>query len=170
MAIIGQVVDALACAEGQELYVDRLFPGEILVSEENSAKLDYFRPPVPAQVPVSSLCYLAPEIVTGAKIRTDRNRPDKKDREAATRSAIYSLGAIFYHMMAGIPPHEGNTEEELLPKILKGVPPSLSRVNLKVSPALARVVERTMSKDPKDRPASFAALKVDLKKLVAPTL
>ena len=62
------------------------------------------------------------------------------------------------------------TTEELMPKILKGVPPSLSRVNLKVSPALARVVERSMSKDPNARPASFATLKVDLKKLVSPTL
>jgi len=170
MVITGQIVDGLACAEGQEVFVDRLFPHEIFVSEENNAKLDYLRPPVPVQTPVSQLCYLAPEIVTAGKIHPKRNRPDPKDGEAATRSAIYSLGAIFYHMMAGIPPHEGKTEEELLPKILKGVPPSLSRVNLKVSPALARIVERSMSKDPKQRPVSFAALKADLKKLVSPVL
>lgn len=170
MAIIAQVVDGLAYAEGQEILTDRLFPREIIVSEENSAKLDYFRPPVAVRTPISELCYLAPEIVTGGKIHPGSNRPDPQDGEAAVRSAIYSLGAIFYHMMAGIPPHEGRTEEELMPKILKGVPPSLSRVNMKVSPALARVVERSMSKDPKDRPASFAALQADLKKLVSPTL
>ncbi len=170
MAIIGQIVDGLAYAEGQDILVDRLFPREILVSEDNSAKLDYFRPPVPVRTPIPEICYLAPEIVTGGKIHSDANRPDPRNGEAASRSAIYSLGAIFYHMMAGIPPHEGKTEAELMPKILKGVPPSLSRVNLKVSPALARVVERSISKEPKDRPASFAALQVDLKKLVSPTL
>ena len=170
MAIVSQVVDGLAYAEGQDLLVDRLFPREILVSEEHSARLDYFRPPVPVRTPVTDLCYLAPEIVTAGRMHPKGNRPDQQDREAAGRSAIYSLGAVFYHMMAGIPPHDGQTEEELMPKILKGMSPSLSRVNLKVSPALARVVERAMSKEPQDRPASFSALQVDLKKLVSPTL
>jgi hypothetical protein len=75
-----------------------------------------------------------------------------------------------YHMLAGIPPHEGQTTEQLLPKIMKDRPPSLRRVNLKVSPALARIVERAMSKDPAARHADFKEVRVDLKKIISPAL
>jgi serine/threonine protein kinase len=170
MTIASHIVDGLACAEGQGLLVDRLFPDEIFVNADQSAKLDYFRPPVARRMPVSSLCYIAPEVVSGGRLHSGQCRPDAASGEAATKSAIYSMGAITYHMLAGIAPHEGKTEEELLPKILRGVPPSLSRVNLKVSPALARVVERSMHKDPANRPTSFAAFQTDLKKLVSPAL
>jgi serine/threonine protein kinase len=88
----------------------------------------------------------------------------------ANHCAVYSLAAIMYHMLAGIPPHEGQSTEQLLPKIMKDRPPSLRRVNLKVSPALARIVERAMSKDPAARHKDFKEFRVDLKKIISPAL
>jgi hypothetical protein len=53
---------------------------------------------------------------------------------------------------------------------MKDTPPALRRVNLKVSPALARVVERAMDKDPRNRPPDFRAFELDLRKIIAPAL
>ncbi len=166
LGIASQVAEGLAYAQDQRQYVDRLFPSEIFVDEAGEAKLQFFRPPFPRQVEVRTLTYVAPEIISGGRLRSGADRP--ADPGAALPAAVYSLGAILYHMLAGIPPHEGETRDELLPRILKEDPPALRRVNLKVSPALARIVERAMSRDPKARPPDFKVLRADLRKIVSP--
>jgi serine/threonine protein kinase len=168
LSISEQVVDGLAYAEGQGLVTDRLFPSDILTDDENSTKLDYFCSPVTGRVPTWALAYLAPEVISARGLRVNGERPT--EREPALRSAVYSMGAILYHMLAGIPPFEGETDEEVLPKIVKGTPPPLRKVNIKVSAALVRVVERAMDKDPAARPASFSAFKEDLRKIISPGL
>jgi serine/threonine protein kinase len=170
LSIASQVADGLAHAQDQDLVLSRISPSEIYTSEDHQAKLEFFRPPVNVPVPVEDLPYIAPEIVSTGALRSASARPDAGQREFALRSAVYSLGAIVYHMLAGIPPHEGESEEQILPKILKEQPPSLRRVNLKVSPALARVVERALDKDPANRPADFKAFRSELKKIIAPAL
>jgi serine/threonine protein kinase len=170
LSIASQISDGLAHAQDQELILNRISPADIYVNDDHQAKLEFFRPPLSISVPVADLPYVAPEVISSGGLRSGSVRPDAGQRDHALRSAVYSLGAILYHMLAGIPPHEGETEEQLLPKILKDSPPSLRRVNLKVSPALARVVERTLDKDPANRPADFKTLKADLKKIIAPAL
>ena len=169
LSISSQVADALAYAEAQEQFIDRIGTRDIYVNDENAAKLDFFRPPVTRKIDPICLSYTAPEVISGGGLRST-GRPAASERDTASRGAVYSLGAILYHMLAGIPPYEGQTEEEMLPKILKTTPPSLRRVNLKVSPALARVVERAMDKDAKARPANFREFQLDLKKIIAPAL
>ena len=170
LSIANQVVDGLAYAEAQEQTVDRLSPADIVVTEDYTAKVDFFRPPLPGGPDPETLRYVAPEVVSSGRLRHGRARPAAADRGSAARSSVYSVGAILYHMLAGIPPFDGSTEEELMPKVLRGVPPPLARVNLKVSPALARVVERAMAKDPEGRPADFRTFQIDLKKIVSPAL
>ncbi|MCU0726956.1 MAG: FHA domain-containing serine/threonine-protein kinase [Planctomycetes bacterium] len=166
--IANQLAEGLAYAESQDHVIDRLDTADIYVNEENQAKLDLFRPPVALTPDTTAVSYLAPEVVSGGGARPQSGRPRIADRAAAARSAVYGAGAIFYHMLAGIPPFEGATIEELMPKVLQKSPPALSRVNLKVSPALARVVERAMSKNPADRPADFRAFQADLRKIAVP--
>jgi serine/threonine-protein kinase len=147
---------------------DRLSPGKILVGEDNNTKVDFFRAPMARRITLAEISYVAPEALKTGGLRTGAGRPE--DRAAAAKSGVYTLGAILYHMLAGIPPFEGETPEVVLPRIVKETPPPLRRVNLKVSPALARVVERAMDKDPENRPPDFRSFEADLKKIIAPVL
>ncbi|MHC4861012.1 MAG: FHA domain-containing protein, partial [Planctomycetota bacterium] len=129
LSITNHVAGGLAYAEGEGLVTDRLSPADILVDEENTAKLAYFCSPVAQRVPTPLLPYMAPEVISTRGLRFTGERP--AEREPAIRSAVYSLGSILYHMLAGIPPFEGETEEALLPKIVKESPPPLRKVNIK---------------------------------------
>jgi serine/threonine-protein kinase len=168
--IANQLAEGLAYAESQDLVIDRLDTADLHISDENQVKLDLFRPPVAWTPDPMAVSYMAPEVISGGGARPQKGRPRIPDRAAASRGAVYSAGAIFYHMLAGIPPFEGATVEELMPKVLQKSPPALSRVNLKVSPALARVVERAMSRNPSERPADFRAFQADLRKIAIPGL
>jgi serine/threonine-protein kinase len=170
LTIASHIADALAHADEQDLIVNRLAPRDVYVNEDNQVKVELFRPPLPVPAAVEELPYVAPELIQSGVLRAGTARPSASERGVANRNAIYSVAAMMYHMLAGIPPHEGTTTEQLLPKIMKDRPPSLRRVNLKVSPALARIVERAMSKDPAARHADFRELGLDLKKIISPAL
>ncbi|MEN8149183.1 MAG: FHA domain-containing serine/threonine-protein kinase [Planctomycetota bacterium] len=170
LKIASQIADALSHADDQDLIVNRVAPGDVYVSDDNQVKVELFRPPLPVPASVAELPYVAPELIESGVLRAGTARPPASDRETAARSAVYSVASMMYHMLAGIPPHEGQTTEQLLPKIMKDRPPSLRRVNLKVSPALARIVERAMGKDPAARHANFRELRADLQKIISPAL
>jgi len=170
LTIASQVADALSHADDQELVSNRIAPADIYVDGDNQVKVELFRPPLPTKVGVAELPYIAPEVVQSGVLRAGPGRPAADQRASANRSAVYSLANIMYHMLAGIPPHEGLTTEQILPKIMKDRPPSLRRVNLKVSPALARIVERAMSKDPAARHPNFKEFRIDLRKIISPAL
>jgi len=152
LTIAAQVADALSHADDQDLVVNRLAPGDIYISADNQVKVELFRPPMPVAASVAELPYIAPELVRSGVLRSGTARPPASERETSGRSAVYSV------------------TEQLLPKIMKDLPASLRRVNLKVSPALARIVERAMSKDPAARHASFRELRADLQKIISPAL
>src|SRR5262249_38334842 len=81
--------------------------------------------------------YIAPQQLTdphGADIRAD----------------IYSLGCRPYRLLAGPPPFRGSFAEKLKPHQGRR-PRPLVEVRKGVPPALARVVERMMAKDPARR-------------------
>ena len=99
---------------------------------------------------------MAPEVLAGAS----------KGQDAS--AVVYSIGAILYHMLAGIPPFEGGSTEEVARRAQKDSPPALRRINLKVSPALAQVVESAIDRRPAARPPSIAEFLAALKKAAAP--
>jgi eukaryotic-like serine/threonine-protein kinase len=79
--------------------------------------------------------YMAPEMVGGAgyplTVRTD----------------VYLLGATLFEIVAGRPPHEGNTVREIVASILLSEP----RVPSTVPEDLARIVRRALDPDPDAR-------------------
>ncbi|QDT70147.1 Serine/threonine-protein kinase PrkC [Planctomycetes bacterium MalM25] len=90
---------------------------------------------------VGTLRYLAPERMTSA-IAVD------------TRSDLYSLGATLYELIAGRPPHDGDTPAALIEQHRTERPECLRSTAPGTPKGVASLVHRLLAKDPLRRPAT----------------
>ena len=74
-----------------------------------------------------------------------------KGRAVDHRSDIFSFGAILYEMLSGRRAFHGESAAETMSAILKEDPPDLSETNQRISPALERLVNRCLEKNPEER-------------------
>ena len=81
--------------------------------------------------------YMAPEQVRGQAVDY--------------RADIFSFGAVLYEMLTGKQPFAGDTAAEIMTAVLKSEPPEIDAAQLKVPPALDRIVRHCLEKDPADR-------------------
>ncbi len=81
--------------------------------------------------------YMSPEQVRGKAV----------DR----RSDIFSFGCVFYEMLSGRQPFRKETPTDTMAAILKDDPPEISAAEGSLSPALERIVQHCLEKDPDAR-------------------
>ena len=81
------------------------------------------------------------------------------------RSDIFSFGAILYEMLSGKRAFHGDTAADTMSAILKEDPPDLNETNRNVSPALERVVQHCLEKNPEQRFHSARDVAFDLETL-----
>src|SRR5207247_6781122 len=74
-----------------------------------------------------------------------------KGRAVDHRSDIFSFGAILYEMLSGRRAFHGESAAETMSAILKEDPPDLSETNHNISPALERLVNHWLEKNPEAR-------------------
>jgi uncharacterized RDD family membrane protein YckC len=92
--------------------------------------------------------------------------PEQGEGEALDQRAdIYSLGATFYHLLAGSPPFEADSPIGVILKHINEPLPPLRSRNKKVPKGLALVIEKMMAKDPGERYETYAELEKDLNAL-----
>ncbi len=87
--------------------------------------------------------YMAPERIKLPQVSSDQpldNRP----------MDVYSLGVLFYHMLAGSPPFTGSNED-VERAILEAAPPPLQRFD--VPPEIKEITFQALEKDPAKRPS-----------------
>jgi serine/threonine-protein kinase len=94
---------------------------------------------------LAPLHYMSPEKISG--------------QPYVPASDIYSLGIVFYEMLTGRRPFEGNGIEIAL-RHVQEMPLSVARVRpeLNIPPSVASLVMRMIQKDPNDRPRDACAL------------
>jgi tRNA A-37 threonylcarbamoyl transferase component Bud32/WD40 repeat protein len=104
-----------------------------------------------AGVVMGTAGYMSPEQVRGMAVDP--------------RSDIFSFGAILYEMLSGKRAFHGETAADTMSAILKEDPPELNETNRNVSPALERMVQHCLEKNPEQRFHSASDIAFDLEHL-----
>ena len=141
---------ALAQAHRAGIIHGDIKPGNIFVTPDEKVKLgDFGIARLVTQVSGSDRvmgtpAYLSPEQIQG--------QPQDQ------RSDQFSFGIVFYQMLTGVRPFEGNTLGAVCSEILNTEPVPPSHHNPAVPPAIDRVIARCLAKNPQDRFASCEEL------------
>ena len=123
---------------------DQFRPVELLRTQPPKTPLGYSRSSQIKGTPI----YMAPERLLGAP--------------ATRRSDVYSMGALLYELLSGVPPHY-DVPFEKLPQVVpeRDVPP-LSHLAPSVDPQLGQVIDRCLKRNPADRYSSGEDLQIAL--------
>jgi TPR repeat protein/serine/threonine protein kinase len=142
--IFMQVSEALEAAAGEGIIHFNIKPASILITEGGRVKVLDFGMVKRGHLFTNSdhsfhsnAGYMSPEQVRGEK--------------GDTRSDIFSLGAVFYHVLTGSRPFEAKSTVDLVYSILHVEPVSPRILNERISPAVEAVILRALSKDPSQR-------------------
>jgi len=165
-ALMLQVARAVDHVAGQNIVHRDIKPANILVSSQGQAKLADLGLAKQTDADeggdqaltmqgavLGSPAYMSPEQI-------------RNSREASHVADLYSLGATFYHLLAGVPPFDGRTATEVMTKVLREPPAPLRTLVPMVPHAIAGFVHRTLAKAPKERPQTAAEFVEELKQAV----
>lgn len=153
-----QIADGLAEAHERGIVHRDLKPSNILLTENKRAKvLDFgvakFNPfaqgdsseDSTASLYHTSLLKTQPGTVLGTFAYMS---PEQAlGEEVDGRSDIFSLGIVFYELLAGHPPFTGSSALAVVDAILHAAPAPLGTFNRDVSPHLENVIHRMIAKD-----------------------
>ena len=90
------------------------------------------------------------------------------DEEPDSRSDIYSLGVMFYQMVAGDVPFKGSSIPAIMKKHISDPAPTLADAGIHVSPELEAAVAHTLQKDKNNRTATVELFVEELTNAIAP--
>ncbi len=141
-----QVALALEHAHKREVIHRDIKPQNILITPDMVAKVTDFgiarasstnTITLTGGVVMGSVHYFSPEQARGGQV--------------TARSDLYSLGIMFYEMLTGTLPFDGESSVAVAIKHLQEVPPAPSTIVSSLPPALDRIINRAIQKNPDAR-------------------
>jgi tRNA A-37 threonylcarbamoyl transferase component Bud32 len=160
VGLIEKVARGVAAAHAKGIVHRDLKPGNILVTAGGEPKVADFGlahllgPEEELTRTGSTLgtpLYMSPEQVRG------------RGREISPRTDVYALGAILYELLAGRPPHGGETPMDLYEKILNDDPAPLPGA----PPDLDTIARKALAKEPAGRYGTAGEFAEDLRRAAA---
>jgi serine/threonine protein kinase/Flp pilus assembly protein TadD len=146
--LVGEVADALEYAHREGVIHRDIKPDNIMLDDRHALVMDFGIARAVADgasvnltgtgLLVGTPTYMSPEQVTG-------------DAAIDGRSDIYSLGCVLYEMLAGKPPFSGPSSHAVMAMRFSAPTPSLDGIAQVTSPALRKVIAKSMTLAPADR-------------------
>ena len=155
--IMIQLTDGLASAHDSYIIHRDIKPQNIMILEDGLVKITDFGIAMAINAAdltqtnsvMGSVHYLPPEQAAG--------------KGSTIKSDIYSLGILFYEMLAGTMPFRGETAVEIALKHIKDPMPSIRKINNKVPQSVENIILKCTAKNPKNRYNNVRELQDDLK-------
>lgn len=145
--LVSAIADALGCAHQSGVIHRDIKPQNIMIGQNETVYLIDFGVARGVDSEISTLTksgffvgtpqYMAPE-------QLDSRRVDE-------RSDIYSLGIVFFELLTGVRPFDGDTPMSIATKHLQNPPPSPRSLNPSIPFWIESVVLRCLEKSPADR-------------------
>ncbi len=89
--------------------------------------------------------------------------PEKVKKETLdVRSDMYSLGTTLYHALAGVPPFEGETPNDVISMRFKEDPKPLHEIRPYINADVERIIHKMMQLNPDDRYPTYKELIQDM--------
>jgi len=158
------VAEAIDYAHQQGILHRDLKPSNLLLDRADQPHITDFGL---AKMLDSNLELTATGQVLGSPSHMPPEQAAGKFAEATSRSDIYSLGAILYHLLTGRPPFQGETLAEILPQVIEDQPVAPRRLNASVAPDLQTICLKCLQKEPSKRYSSARELSQDLESFLA---
>ncbi|MHC4871562.1 MAG: protein kinase domain-containing protein [Planctomycetota bacterium] len=158
MEIMIQVAQAFCCASEIGLIHRDIKPSNIMLDERGIVKITDFGL---AKTTDSNLTEVGSIVGTANYMSPEQSQGMALDY----RTDFYSLGVVFYELVAGQPPFIAEQPAAVLFKHVYEEPAPPSAVNPDVSPAVDKVILNMMEKKPEDRPGSGEELLTALRDL-----
>ena len=167
-----QVVDALVEAHARNIVHRDIKSANIIVNARGQVKvLDFglakFMRPPKGRASVDAAMTVAEETIAGSVLGTvSYMAPEQAlGRPVDQRSDLFSVGVVFYEMLTGRLPFEGQAFGEIVDAILHQPPPALVRLNYAVTPEIEGIVRKALEKNPDLRYQTARDLYNDLQRV-----
>jgi serine/threonine protein kinase len=104
--------------------------------------------------------------LTGTVMGTPEYIPPEQARgkKVDERADVYAIGAILYHLLAGVPPYDGPSSDDVLAKVKQLPPTPLDQKEAGIRIELAAIVNKAMARQAEDRYPTAKELADDLKR------
>jgi serine/threonine-protein kinase len=140
-------------------------PGNFLITKSGQLKLSDFGLATMASASritragktAGTFLYMAPEQIRGQP-------------PVSPRTDLYALGCVFFELLTGRPPFDGETPAMILQKHLKEPAPRVSSLLPECPPAVDQLVADLLQKSPEDRPESAQEVETRLRAVLRPSI
>ncbi|MBX3171699.1 MAG: protein kinase [Candidatus Eremiobacteraeota bacterium] len=156
LRLIDQLLAALEHAHERGVIHRDLKPSNILVTDSGEIALTDF-----------GIAYSAANqklTRTGTAMGTpEYMAPEQFDGKSDARTDLYAVGIIFYEMLTGFTPFHADTLTEVMKNQVMKIQASLSEVDFTIPAAISNLVDKALSKEPRDRYQSARDMREALK-------
>ncbi len=155
VAVIAQVLDALACAHGLGVVHRDVKPANILLLPDRRVKMTDFGI---SRLDTSVLTLAGSVLGTPSYMSPEQCRGEPVD----ARSDLFSTGVVLFELLAGTRPFSGRNVAEISLQVISKSPPDLRVLRPELPTQMIAVVQRALAKRPEQRFASARDMAVAL--------